>query len=218
MSGRRLRESAVIAVFVLASMAASHELIYLLAHGSGADYARAMQESGHDRYWTSFIVTVAGVTTGLAVVAYRQIRRLQIQTSHARRGWLTVDDGGLRLFVGIAARLWFLTTGGTALAFLIQENLETVTAGLPFPGANAVAGENGLALPVIAAVSLFVALVGALARWGRAVLLARLRSAFGGNRRPPRLPRPASFDRPGSLVAVRSNGLRAPPSLRPSFA
>lgn len=204
---------------VMASLAASHELIYLLAHGAGAEYARAMREGGHDRYWTSFVLIVAGISLVLAVVAVRQLRRLHQQASLVRAGRLDVDDRGLGLFARQAVRLWLLVSANTFVAFLAQENFETVTASHPLPGLDVVGGEHAVALPVIAFVSLAVALVGALVRWGRHVLLARLhRSAGPVRRRAPRTLRPASISRPRSSSAVRSHGLRAPPPLVPLIA
>ena len=202
----------------MASLAASHELIYLLAHGSGAEYTRAMQEGGHDRYWTSFVLVVVAVTIGLGAVAVCQIRRLRRQAGEASAGRLSVNDQGFRLLGRLIGQLWLSVAVGVALGFFIQENLETIAAGQPLPGANVVAGEHGLALPVIAFVSLLVAIVGALVRWGRHVLLARLRRVLArAIRRVPRMPYPQSVDRPISIVAVRSNGLRAPPRSMPAL-
>lgn len=213
MSGRHLRTIVVLATLVMASLAASHELIYLLAHGAGAEYARAMREGGHDRYWTSFVLTVAGITLVLALIAVRQLRRLHRQASLVRAGRIRVDDAGLGLFVRQAMRLWLLVSTGTSLAFIAQENLETPAAGHALPGLDVVSGEHAIALPVIAFVSLLVALVGALVRWGRRALLARLRLVSNAVRRAPRTLRPSSVCRPASTSTVRSHGLRAPPGV-----
>lgn len=113
----------------MASLAASHELIYRLAHGAGAGYVRAMQEGGHGQYWTGFILTVAGVTIALAAVALHQIRRLLRQTSQARAGQLHVRDSGLGLFGRLPARLWLSVAAGTLVAFVAQENVELVATG-----------------------------------------------------------------------------------------
>lgn len=217
-SGRRLRQIAVLATLVMASLAASHELIYLLAHGAGAEYAGAMQEGGHDRYWTSFVITVVGVSLVLVVIAVRQLRRLHRQTLLVQSGRMTVDDRGLGLLARLTARLGLAVWAGTSVAFLAQENLETVTAGQSLPGVGVVSGEHGVAIPVIAIVSFFVALVGALVRWGRHVLLGRLRRSLAPVRRVPRTLRPSSIARPASPSGVRSHGLRAPPAAVPTFA
>lgn len=219
MSGRPLRQISVLATLVLASLAASHEVIYLLAHGVGAGYARAMQEGGHDRYWTTFVLTVAGVTVALAIVAVGQLRRLVGQAFLVRGGRLSVDDRNFALFARLTARLWLPVAAGTAMLFIVQENLETATAARQLPGLDVVSGEHALALPVIALVSLLVALVGALVRWGRHVLLARLRRSLAPVRhRAQRIRRPSSITRPASSIAVHSHGLRAPPSSLRSFA
>jgi hypothetical protein len=218
-SGPPLRQIAVVATLVLASLAVSHELIYLLAHGVGAEYARAVQEGGHDRYWTTFVLTVAVVCLVLAIVAVRQLSRLARQASLVRTGRLSVDDRGFSLLARLTARLWLLVAPGTSIAFLAQENVETITSTHALPGLVVVTGEHALALPVIALVSLLVALVGALVRCGRHMLLARLlRSLASIPRRVPRTLPPTSISRPPSTVAVQSHRLRAPPSALPSFA
>ena len=68
---------AVLGALSLAALALSHELIYLIAHGAGEGYATAMREGGHDRYWTSFLLIVTLVTSGLSVVGVAQVRRLR---------------------------------------------------------------------------------------------------------------------------------------------
>ena len=217
-SSRRLRQVAVLAILIMASLAASHEVIYLLAHGAGEEYARAMQEGGHDRYWSSFVLTVGAVTTVLIVTAMRQIRRLHRQTRLVQTGRMTVDDRSLGLLARLIVRLGLLVWAGTSIAFLVQENLETVSAGQSLPGLAIVNGERWMAMPVIAALSCFVALVGALVRWGRHVLLGRLRRAPASVRRAPRSLRPRSIARPASPSGVRSHGLRAPPAILTTFA
>jgi hypothetical protein len=218
-SGPHIRQIAAVATLVMASLAVSHELIYLLAHGTGAEYSRAMQEGGHDRYWSSFVLTVAAVTLVLAVTAVCQIRRLMRQAFLVQAGRLCVDDRGFGLFARLTARLWLTLAAGTSVVFVMQENLETVAAANPLPALGVVSGEHAVALPVIAFVSLMVALVGALVRWGRHVLLSRLNSPRVPVRpRAPRAARAPSLARPASVAAVHSHGLRAPPFSRFSLA
>lgn len=219
MTGSRSHQAVVVASLVMASLAVGHELIYLFAHGAGADYARAMQEGGHDRYWTSFLLTVFGVSLVLSIIACRQILRLQRQASLARAGRLSIDDGDLGFLSRLTRRLFLFVSAGTTLAFFAQENLETLAAGHPLPGLDVISGEHAIALPVVAVVSLLVALVGALFQWGRHVLVARLRrSAEPVRQHAPRVSRPAATTVPSSVTDVRSHGLRAPPTLAPSSA
>lgn len=203
----------------MACLAASHELIYLIAHGIGVEYVRAMQEGGHDRYWTSFVLTVAAVAAALALITFSQIRRLRHQASLVRAGRLSVDDRGYGLLARLIARLWLLVAAGTVVAFLGQENLETITAGHPLPGIDVISGEHAVALPVMVVTSLLVACVAALVRWGRHLLLARLRRSLGPARRPAtRTLRPPFIPVPPAAVGVHSHGLRAPPGSSLSLA
>lgn len=213
MSGHQLRSVAILASLVATALVASHELIYLLAHPTGAEYARAMRESGHDRYWATLVLTVAVIAAALALIALAQLRRLVRQASKVRSHGLTVNDLGLRALAAIAGRMWLQLASGTVLAFLAQENLEVLGTGTAPSGFGVLAGEHGFALPVIALVSAAVALVGALVRWGRRVMLGRLRRAAGSRRRrtSPNL-RPTAVVRPTAASAVRAHGLRAPPS------
>jgi hypothetical protein len=209
----RLRSFAVLGLLVLAALALGHELIYLLAHEFGVGYARAMQEGGHDRYWTTFIVIVLLVATCLAVVAATQFRRLRRLAAGVRSGAIRLDDGGLDRFFELLRPLWPRVTAGTVLAYLVQENLETTSTGASLPGLGALAGEHAIAVPILVAVSFVVAIVGALVGWRREVLLARLRAAAKGRRRAPvTILRPAlASPRPAGRLEGSRNGVRAPP-------
>lgn len=214
MTAGRLKRFAVLAALVAAALVVSHELIYLLAHPGGAEYARAMRDRGHDRYWTTLVLTVAIVVTALGVIALGQLHRLRRAVSQVRSGRAAVDDLALGTFGRIAGGLWLRVSVGTIVAFLAQENLEAAGAGASPSGLGVILGDHVIALPVIALASAVVALVGALVRWGREVMLARLcRSAVSPRRRMPRMARPVGARRPASTRAVRQHGLRAPPPL-----
>ena len=209
---RTFRGSLVVVAMVMASLAVSHELIYLLAHGTGDAFARAMQAGGHDGYWLQFALTVAGVTLGLSVVAVRQLRRLRQQSDAASAGRLVIRDTGRAVLGRMTGGLWLLVAAGTALAYVAQENLEVFAMTGRLPGLEVVTGAQIAAIPMIALTSLVVAVVGALMRWRRHVLLARIRAARAPIRRTPaRARRPASAERLRSLTTTRSHGLRAPP-------
>jgi hypothetical protein len=215
MTGRSLRGFSVLATLVLAGLALSHELSYLLAHASGDGYVRAMREAGHDRYWTSFLSTVGVVTVALATVGLRQLRRLSRQAAASDRiSSASTRDGSARTFGRMTVQLWLVLGVGTAVAYLVQENLESAVVGLPMPGLSVVGGEHVVALPVVAIASLLGAFIGALARWQRRILLARIRAAVATLRpRAPRRPRPPLDGRaPAPVHACRQNAVRAPPT------
>ena len=177
-----------------------------------------MQEGGHDRYWTSFIVTVVGVSLVLSAVTVRQLMRLYRQAALARSGRLHVKDSDLGLLARLTRRLYLPVAAGTSIAFFAQENLENLAVGHELPGTQMMSGDHSIALPVIGVVSLLVAIVGALVQWGRRVLTARLRRVAAVRRRAPVAPRPISIARPLCASSVRWNGLRAPPAPVSAFA
>ena len=208
-----LRAFSITGALVLATLALSHELIYLLAHGVGEGYARAMQEGGHDRYWTSFVLIVLVVTACLSVVAAAQWRRFRRLAAAVHAGTVRLKSGGLDRFLELLGPLWFRVSVGTIAAYLIQENTETASTGVPLPGLGVLGGEHAIALPVLLAASLAVAAVGALVGWRREVLLARIRAAARHRlRASTATPRPALVnDAPRGRRVGRRNGVRAPP-------
>ena len=208
----RLSTFAVLGALSLAALALSHELIYILAHGAGAGYEAAMREGGHERYWTSFVLIVAVITVGLGAVAVAQWRRLRRLAANVSAGTIRLSDGGLDRFLGLVGPLWLRVSAGAIAVYLIQENLETASTGASLPGVGVLGGPHAIALPVLFAVSLVVAMVGALVGWRREVLLARIRAAARRRLRAPAATlRPAlAAERPAGRREGR-RGVRAPP-------
>lgn len=219
MSGSRLSRFAVLASLTLASLVAAHELIYLASHGAGAGYETAMRERGHDRYWTSFVLVVLAVSICLVGVATTQLVRLHRLAARRRLGHLDVENSGVDQYARLLASLWMRLALLTSFGYLFQENLETLAMSGSLPGLGVVTGEHALALPILVAVSLVVAAVGALVRWRRSILLARLRQRIGNRPRAvATLRRPAVALRPYRRSEGRRNGVRAPPTVLPHRA
>lgn len=219
MSGSRLSRFAVLGSLALASLLAGHELIYLASHGAGAGYETAMRERGHDRYWTSFVLVVLVVSICLVTVATSQFVRLRRLAAHHRAGDIEVQNSGVGQYTRLLVSLWLRVAILTTFGYLVQENVETLPTSGSLPGLGVVTGDHGLALPILLAVSLVVAAVGALVGWRRAVLLARLRQRLAGRPRGVRvLARPAPAVLPHRTSEERRNGVRAPPALSPHVA
>ena len=209
-----LRGFGTAASLVLGALALVHEVVYLATYGS-VGYASAMQAGGHGRYWTAFILTVLLVVGSLAVTTIRQLVRLSRLATRMQSGGVDVLDQTLGRLANLTLRRWLVVGAGTLVAFVVQENVERIDLGSPWPGIAVITGENAIAVPVIIIISVAIAFVAALASWRREVLLTRL--AAGRQSAPPRrAPRflrpPVDERRPTSFIAVRQNPVRAPPA------
>lgn len=208
----RLPSLAVLGALALAALALGHELIYLIAHGIGDGYAAAMREGGHDRYWTSFLLIVAVVTSALAAVSVAQFRRLRRLTVAMRARVVQVRDVGPSRFFALLGPLWLRLSVVVSTAYVAQENIETAATGASWPGLGVLGGEHVVALPVLLLVSLLVAAVRALVGWRREVILARLRAAARARLRATVAePWGSTNIRPPTISEGRRNGVRAPP-------
>lgn len=220
MTGHRLHRLAIGIGLLLTSLVLGHELIYLVAHGFGAGYAKAMQEGGHDRYWTSFVIVVTLVASSLGLVATAQWRRLRRLAAAARTGTIRLAEPSIGWFLVRLGAIWFRLAPGTILAYVVQENTEALSVGGVAQGLGVLGGEHAIGVPLLVAVSLVVAAVAALCRWRRDVLLARIRAtAVGPRPRPARVRRAVGAqNRPGNHLEGRRNGVRAPPVSLPTPA
>ena len=190
----------------------AHDLVFLLTYGPG--YDEALAHSGHDGSWASAVVVVLAAGIGLFGLATWRLYRLggiaravapasgHVPPSASAFGWRLVG-------------LWWRLYAATTLLFVIQENLEHQRIGEALPGLSVLgSGQYSDAALVIAVVTLAVAIVGALFRWRRDLLVARIVSALQRRQRRPErvLPRPAVMrdGRPESFVG-RGLAVRAPP-------
>jgi hypothetical protein len=196
----------------LVSLVVAHDLVFLLTYGAG--YEDALAQTGHDGSWATAVAVVLAAGIGLFGLATWRLYRLGVVARSidpaTRRHTSSAPGFGRRLF-GLWWRLWAATT----ILFVIQENIEHQRIGEALPGLSVLgSGEYSDAALVIAVVTLAVAVVAALFRWRRDLLVARIASASERRHaRPGRtLPRPAATrdGRPESFVG-RGLAVRAPP-------
>jgi hypothetical protein len=195
----------------LVTLVLAHNVVFLATYGRR--YGEALVQSGHDAAWTTAVGLVMGLGLALLTLGTWQLRRLSRQA----RSLGAVDrllDPGLASFAAHLGRLWLGLTASTIVLFVTQENVEHLALGDPLPGIGVLA-RNGspVALTVIAAVALGVALVGALFRWRRDVLIARIAAARGRWRLQRAQPRrsQAGDRRPQPALGGSISG-RAPPA------
>jgi hypothetical protein len=207
-----LRFVASVAALSPASLVLSHNLAFLVAFGRGAE--DALRATGHDEGWASAVRFVLAISTmlGLATVVrisylWRTARRLERDRSlHPRTDW--------RQLARTVLALWAVLAVVTAGWFVAQENLERLAIGGSLPGIEPLL-EGGPAGPllIIPLVSLIVAFIGGLFRWGITALRARIAAAKAARVRqqPARIRRPVDSDARRSGVLSRHVSLRAPP-------
>ncbi|HYC07783.1 MAG TPA: hypothetical protein VEG29_07645 [Candidatus Binatia bacterium] len=161
----------------LVALVLTHDLAFLAAYGTAYDQALVL--TGHGQDWTVAVVCVVLLAGGLVVVAGWQIARLLIElrslggTASVRR----LERADLAGRLGVT---WLRLAAAAGAAYVVQENLERASIGEPLPGLG-VLGSAGspYVLPILAAVTLLVAVVGVLFRWRIDSLAARLAAARG---------------------------------------
>jgi hypothetical protein len=188
----------------------AHNLVFLATYGPR--YGQALVETGHDTAWTTAFIVALGLGLALLVAGTWQLRRLSRQARSVRAA-AGPRDPGPSAFAAHLGRLWRGLLPATALLFVLQENAEHLAVGDGLPGLGVLArGGSPLALTVIGAVTFGVALVGALYRWRRDTLVARISTGHGPWRRPTVKPqRPRGTDRRAPLALGGSVAGRAPP-------
>jgi hypothetical protein len=213
---RRRRELLSLATLSLAALILGHHLVFLTAYGP--EYWEMLERTGHGPVWAVTVITVLLLSAGLLLLAVRRLTSLTRLARDVGRGQVTVRNGQLRDLATHVLRLWSVILAVSLPLFVLNENLERVTNGLPAPGLAILAAGIGHAspIPVFVGVALVLALVAGLYRWRRDILVARLRVVRpawdrSGHRRLPR-PTDVPRRRPRSLVGSRLAG-RAPPQL-----
>lgn len=214
---RRVPGLLLSAMLALAVLVVGHNLVFLLTFGSEAGIALA--RTGHGSRWDEtvlIVLTAEGLLATLAALRlaylYRLVRRLG---PHFATGGLSV-----RAYVRALLPFWLGLFATSTLLFVLQENVEHWNAGLSLPGLGVLGAADYVSpLPVFALVSLFVAAVAALFRWGVTTLEARI----AAGQTPGRLPVSSAQrrlrtdpERPATSILGRNLAGRAPPAPIPA--
>jgi hypothetical protein len=195
----------------LVALVLAHNVVFLATYGGR--YGEALVQTGHDAAWTTAFAVVLGLGLTLLMLGMWQLRRLARVARSIGVG-AGPRDPGLGAFAAHLGRLWLGLTASTVALFVAQENVEHIALRDPLPGLG-VLFRNGspVAVTVIVAVGLGVALVGALYRWRRDVLIARIAASRGRWRLPRAKPRRSQeADRRPQLALGGSIAGRAPPA------
>jgi hypothetical protein len=184
----------------------SHDVVYLVQVGPGAELARVLRGAGHE-YWGLGSALLAGIGVVAALVTLLRLRHLR----HAARG---IHVRSTRSYPRRVLRTWALLLVVVAVGFVIQESAEHVIAHGHTIGFGALlSAEYPLALPVIATITGLAALVVALAADAERRLLAAIASALTRMRPLRAAHRPAAPAPRRSSIRSRPGASRAPPVL-----
>jgi hypothetical protein len=160
-------------VLGLVALLTGHTAIYAVQYGTDARFAAAMSTSGHDTWWAPVSVLVLVVGFGLLIRTVGGLAHLELQ---ARRTTVTGSAVGRReaRYWPEVGSIWRRLLPLVAVLFLVQENIERLAAHGHLLGLDPLGGPGySLALPILAAVTLALSVLGALVRWRVAVLRER---------------------------------------------
>ena len=213
---RRLPGFALTGVLALVVLVVAHDLVFLLMYGPA--YGFALARTGHDGRWDLAVRVVLGGGLALAAAASLRLGFLYGLVRVASSG----SHGGLpvRTYVRTVLSLWIRLFLIATPLFVVQENIERWSAGVDLPGVGVLASPGYLGpIPVFLLVSLAVALVAALFRWGIETLEARARATrhlrpMPSTFRPPRFR--VDSELPVASILGRNLAGRAPPAPLPA--
>ena len=204
--------------FRLATLAAvafvlAHDTVFLLT--DGGSFGVALARTGHGDQWTGTVLIVATLALSLAAAGALRLLRLSRLARDLDAGDISVREGRPADLVSHLLKAWLVILPVALIVFVIVENLEHLSVGLPAPGLAVLgSAQYHAVLGVFAVVSLGAALVDALYRWRRDVLVARIEAARARLRHPRSVAAPDRLPwldrRHASIIGNRISG-RAPP-------
>jgi hypothetical protein len=189
----------------------AHDAVYLVQIGPGEELAMALRAAGH-AYWGTASVLLGAIGAACAL-AYGL--RLRLLRRRARE--LAVDPApAAGRGIGRLAATWARLFAIIAVGFTIQENLEHAFGHGHLIGLGALIGpEYPLALPILALVTGFAALLAVAVTGVEDSLVLAIAEGLRRVERPPRLlrrrPAPSSARRRSPLAGAAAG--RAPPTL-----
>jgi hypothetical protein len=182
MIDRTWRDRARLGLLAAITFVLAHDIAFLLTFGSS--WQAVLARTGHGDGWTDTVFVVVGLAVALAFAGLARLAWLARMARRLDDGRSAAPRAGSGALVQGLRRAWLAIFPISLALFIVVENVERVSAGLPAPGLD-VMGSLGIAgiavlFGIVAGVA---ALVDALYRWRRAVLIARIAAT---RRRPAR--------------------------------
>jgi hypothetical protein len=167
-------------VLAVVALLSAHTAIYVAQYGTGDRFAQAMANNGHDGWWIPASLVVLGLGFLLLILTLGGVAHLEIRARASRIG----GGAGQAPFAPEIRSIWRRLLPLVTILFLAQENLEYLVAHGRLLGLDPLISDSGMALPMLALISLGLSVLGALVRWRVAVLRARIASTNHQARRP----------------------------------
>ena len=213
MIDRTWRDRARLGLLAAVTFVLAHDIAFLLTFGSS--WQAVLARTGHGNAWNETVVVVAGLAVALAFAGLARLAWLARMARRLDGGRSTAPRVGRGPLVQGLRRAWLAIFPISLALFIVVENVERTSAGLPAPGLDVMGslGFAGIAV-LFGIVAGITGLVDALYRWRRAVLIARIAAA---RRRPARAaavgarPNMPWVERRHAAIAGHRIAGRAPP-------
>ena len=213
MIDRTWRDRARLGLLAAVTFVLAHDIAFLLTFGSS--WQAVLARTGHGNAWNETALVVVGLAVALAFAGLARLAWLARMARRLDGGRSAVPTGGRGALVQGLRRAWLAIFPISLALFIVAENVERISAGLPAPGLDVMGslGFAGIAV-LFGIVAGITALVDALYRWRRAVLIARIEAA---RRRPARAaavgarPNVPWVERRHAAIAGHRIAGRAPP-------
>jgi hypothetical protein len=213
MIDRTWRDRARLGLLAAVTFVIAHDIAFLLTFGSS--WQAVLARTGHGNAWNETALVVVGLAVALAFAGLARLAWLARMARCLDGGQSTAPRAGRGALVRGLRRAWLAIFPISLALFIVVENVERMSAGLPAPGLDVMGslGFAGIAV-LFGIVAGITALVDALYRWRRAVLIARIEAAC---RRPVRAaavgarPNAPWVERRHAAIAGHRIAGRAPP-------
>jgi hypothetical protein len=212
----RWRDRSRLAALAVVAFVLAHDLVFLMT--DGGLYGLALARTGHGDQWTGTVILVAALAAGLAIAGTLRLLSLSRLARGLEANGQAIQAGRPADLAGHLVRAWLVILPIAVVLFVLVENVEHVSVGLPAPGLTVLgSSQYHSVIGVFALVSLATALVDALYRWRRDLLVARIEAARARRRyRPATIahrPLPWVELRHSSITGHRITGRAPPPPL-----
>jgi hypothetical protein len=215
MHDRTWRDRARLGFLAIVAFILAHDIAFLLTYGGS--WQALLARTGHGEGWTDTVIAVTGIALALGAAGIARLSQLARLARRLEAGPEVTAGADMSALAAGLRQSWLVIFPVSIALFLVVENVERMSVGLPPPGLD-VMGPMGVAgiCTLFALVACIPALVDALYRWRRAVLIARIRAARAGRARSitaTRRPDVPWVDRRHGSISGHGIAGRAPPAL-----